>query len=61
MRLAVGEAVAKCPYCGGLDFLPQDDAAREPPEVVCAKCGGYASRKVLLEQLQDKTPSSSRN
>jgi len=46
---------AKCPYCGSGKFFPQHDAADEPIEVVCAACGGHASRKILLEGLTENT------
>ena len=48
---------AKCPYCGSSEFLPQNDAANEPIEVVCAACGGYASRQILLEWLTENAES----
>jgi len=44
---------ANCPYCGSGEFLPQNDAASEPIEVVCAACGGHASRKILQEGLTE--------
>src|SRR5947207_12642696 len=48
---------AKCPYCGSSEFLPQNDAANEPIEVVCAACGGHASRQILLEWLTENAES----
>ena len=43
----------KCPYCGSTEFLPPADAASGPIELACAKCGGRASRKLLLKPLGD--------
>lgn len=51
MRLRLGRLSAECPYCGSKDFAASDEDARE---VVCASCGGYASRAVVLERLAER-------
>jgi hypothetical protein len=53
MRVQVEDQYAKCPYCGSIDFASDADPAGLPPqEVVCARCGGYASRKLLIDALR---------
>jgi transcription initiation factor TFIIIB Brf1 subunit/transcription initiation factor TFIIB len=54
MKVSVGDQCAKCPYCGGTEFLPSDDSAAPPHELVCAQCGGYASRKLLIDRMADE-------
>src|SRR5690606_37476578 len=53
MKVRLGELLAECPYCGSTDFAGGDDA-NEARELRCARCDGYASRKVVLETLADK-------
>jgi hypothetical protein len=60
MRLGVGDQYAKCPYCGSVDFVPEEPGAPAPPELQCAECGGYASRKVLLERSGEDAIESRR-
>ncbi|HZM35344.1 MAG TPA: hypothetical protein VFC18_12730 [Burkholderiales bacterium] len=48
MRVPLGDLFAECPYCGSLDFL--EDGAQSS-ELACARCGGFASRQVILERL----------
>jgi hypothetical protein len=53
MRVQVEDQYAKCPYCGSVDFASEGDNAAAPPqELVCARCGGHASRKLLLDALR---------
>jgi hypothetical protein len=55
MRVGVGDKYAKCPYCGSAEFVAEDvDAAAPPRELECARCGGYASRKLLLERVGEE-------
>ena len=53
VKLQLGDLLVKCPYCEATEFVAADEGA-EPREVVCACCGGYASRRVLLERLRVK-------
>ncbi|HVL35235.1 MAG TPA: hypothetical protein VM489_06140 [Burkholderiales bacterium] len=48
MQVRLGDLVAKCPYCEHTEFVASDDDDRE---LVCERCGGYASREVVLERL----------
>lgn len=52
MKVRLGDYYAKCPYCGSTDFLGGDDAASA--ELACARCGGYASRRLLLDRIADE-------
>lgn len=54
MRLSVGERYARCPYCGGTEFLEAEPSATPPLELACAQCGGFASRKIVLESPGDE-------
>ena len=53
MRVSVGERYARCPYCGGIEFMEDKSSAGPPLELICARCGGFASRKILLERAAD--------
>lgn len=52
MRVPLGELFAECPYCGSLDFVAEDGG--QPSELACARCGGRASRLVILERLAQR-------
>ena len=51
LKARLGNLFAKCPYCQTTDFLPAGDGDKE---LVCAQCGGYASRRVILERLAEE-------
>jgi hypothetical protein len=54
MRVGIGDSYARCPYCGSVEFAADDFDAAPPRELLCAQCGGYASRKLLLDQITRK-------
>ena len=54
MQVRIGERYARCPYCGGTEFVLSEDSCRPPVELACAHCGGVASRKVLLERTREE-------
>jgi hypothetical protein len=59
MRVGAGDYCARCPYCGSPDFAAEDaDAVAPPQELICARCGGYASRKLLLDEIKSASPDS---
>lgn len=60
MKVSVGNYAVKCPYCGNTDFAPSDGPLAEQQELVCAQCGGYASRKILLERVGDEAALDAR-
>ncbi len=53
MQVKIGERYVRCPYCGATEFLDSDDRASPPIELACARCGGFSSRKVLLERVAE--------
>lgn len=57
MRITVGSCYACCPYCGATDFV-DDDERRVPSELACARCGGHASRKVVVDMARDQARNS---
>ncbi len=55
MRVTVGDNYATCPYCGSVDFAADEPGAPAPPqELQCAQCGGFASRKLLLDRIGEE-------
>lgn len=53
MQLEIGGCYVKCPYCGATEFVDTEDHA-PPAELACARCGGAASRKLLLEAAREE-------
>ena len=52
MQFKLGERFARCPYCGSIEFVAAERSPSPPRELVCARCGGFASRKVVLDNLR---------
>lgn len=60
MKVRVEDCYARCPYCGSMDFLEGDDSGAGPQELECERCGGYASRKLLLDRIGDEAIAQSK-
>jgi hypothetical protein len=58
MKLRVGDLFAQCPYCGSAEFA---EPADEDRDLVCAACGGHASRQVVLDHLGDHASALARD
>jgi transcription initiation factor TFIIIB Brf1 subunit/transcription initiation factor TFIIB len=58
MKLRVGNLLAQCPYCGSAEFA---EPADEDRDLVCADCGGRASRQVVLDRLGDHASELARD
>lgn len=54
MQFKLGDRFARCPYCGGTEFVAPEGPATPSRELACAQCGGFASRKLVLEHLRDE-------
>lgn len=54
MQVRLGDLFAECPYCSSTEFLAPQEADEDARQLVCATCGGYASRVVVLENLAEK-------
>ena len=49
MHLKIGDRIACCPYCGSNDFAQDEREGAPTPEVMCSRCGGFASRRIVLQ------------
>ena len=54
MRFKLGDRFARCPYCEGTEFMAPEGSGTPPRELACAQCGGFVSRKLVLEHLRDE-------
>lgn len=51
MNVQLGPLLAQCPYCSSTEFVA---AEADSLELTCAKCGGSASRRVVLERVAER-------